>query len=404
MNFFKKRLYMDFASATPLHKEVARAMHRAEALYGNPSAPHEEGRRAKELLESARGTVARALSVRPETLTFTGSGTESNNLAVVGFIEALIARGASYHELHVITSAFEHPSVAGVLKALEKKGLMVTYVFPNEEGVVSPEKILKALRPETVLVSVVFVQSELGVIQPLTALSHELKKVQKKRELKNQHYVSECALPVLHTDASQGTLFLDVRPERLGADMVTYDAQKIQGPKGVGVLYKHSRVPLEAYVRGGSQERKLRAGTESVVGAVGTARAFALATKNRKERAEKVSRVRDYFIEYLMKEMPDVSVNGSRNHRVPNNVHVSVPDADGDYLAVLMDREGVAVSPRSACIASGSVSEAVLALGRGKAEALGTIRFTFSPSVTKGDARRAVKALRRSRRIATRTT
>lgn len=395
---------MDFASATPLHKQVARAMHRAETLYGNPSAPHEEGRRAKRLLEDARTTIAHALQVRPETLLFTGSGTESNNLAIEGFIEALVARGASYDELHVITSAFEHPSVIAPLKALEKKGLAVTYVAPNEEGIITPEKILEAVRPETVLVSIVFVQSELGVIQPLTALSHELQKIQKKYGQKNQHLVSECALPVLHTDASQGALFLDVRPERLGADLVTYDAQKIQGPKGVGLLYKHSRVPLEAHTRGGSQERKLRAGTESLVGVAGMARAFTVSVQERKARAEKVTAVRDYFIERLLKEMPDVVVNGSRKHRIPNNVHVSVPDVDGDYLAVLMDRGGVAVSPRSACIASGTVSEAVLALGKGKREALGTIRFTFAPSVTTADARRAIDALKWSRTISTRTT
>ena len=180
MIFFRKRLYMDFASATPLHKQVVRAMRRAEALYGNPSAPHEEGRRAKELLENARATIAHALLVRSETLIVTGSGTESNNLAITGFIEALVARGATYQELHVITSAFEHPSVTLPLKALEKKGLIVTYVVPDEEGIITPEKILEALRPETVLVSVVFVQSELGVIQPVTALSRELEKVQKE--------------------------------------------------------------------------------------------------------------------------------------------------------------------------------------------------------------------------------
>ncbi len=396
---------MDYASATPLDPAVVRAMTRALKVNGNPSAPHDEGRAARQLVDDARGRLGKTLSVRPETLYFTGSGTESNNLAIVGFVEALVAHlpaqagGATYSSLHLITSAFEHPSVLEPIEFLKSKGVMVSYIAPNKEGIVSVDDVLKEVRPETVLISLATVQSEIGQVQPLKDLSRALAKVRRRREQTSQHLTPECALPILHTDASQGSLFLDVRPERLGADLVTYDAQKVRGPKGVGLLYKHSSVPLAPVIRGGSQERKLRAGTENVVGIVGMARAFERAEEGRSQRVTKVEEVRDYFIELLKKEMPDVVINGGMKHRIANNIHVSVPGADGDYLAVLMDKEGVAVSPRSACIASGTHSTAVLALGASEDQALGTLRFTFAPDVTRADARRAVAALKRARTI-----
>ncbi len=390
---------MDYASSTPLTREVRRAMRRALSAYGNPSAPHEEGRRAKKLIEDARAAIARALTVRPETVYFTGSGTESNGMAIFGFIEALVERGATYSDLHIVVSEFEHPSVLEPIAYFIKKGVAVSYVRPTEDGIITPEAVHAEIKPETVFVSVVSVQSELGQIQPLKDISRIVEKIQGARTQKNQHRVPECPLPILHTDASQGLMYVDVSPERLGVDMASYDAQKIGGPKGVGVLYKHSRVPLVPLIRGGSQERKLRAGTENVVGIVGMAVAFVGAEQGRKERSARVSAVREYMRALLQKIVPDVEVNGGMKHRIANNLHVSVPASDGDYLAVLMDREGVSVSPRSACIASGTSSKAVSLLGKSEEAARGTLRFTFSPHVSKRDVRRAVRALARARRI-----
>lgn len=315
------------------------------------------------------------LGVKADELTFTASGTESNNLAV-GWVPS----GA-----HIITSAFEHPSIAEPIKALGKRGVAVSYVQPSAEGIITPEAVQKLLRPETALVSIVAVQSEIGTIQPLKEISRMLEKHNSRA--------------VLHTDSCQGPLWLDVSPHALGADVASYDAQKIMGPKGVGLLWRRSSVMLEPVVRGGGQERKLRPGTENTVGIAGMAAAFELAAKGRSQRARKVEEVRDYFVELLKKEIPRAEVNGSMKHRVANNVHISIPGADGDYLAVLLDTRGIAVSPRSACSADESLSEAVLALGKSDAHAHGTLRFTLGPSVTKSDARRAVHALKDALKI-----
>ena len=387
---------MDFAAATPIHPEVIRAMDRAFLAYGNPSGPHQEGREARALLEEARTKIARELGAKPERLTFTGSGTEGNNLAVAGVIEALIKKGAKPEELHVIASGIEHPSLGTPVAALKRWGVQVSFAEPNEEGMVTPEAVMKLVRKETVLVSIVAVQSEIGVIEPLKEISRALEEVREKREQSMQSLFPETAFPILHTDASQSPLFVDLSPERLGVDMATYDGQKIMGPKGVGVLYKHSSVPLEPLFRGGNQERGLRPGTENAAGAVGMAEAFVLAGKGRKERAARVQKVRDYFAELLQKEIPSVEINGSMKHRIANNINISVPGADGDYLAVLMDAKGVAVSPRFACLGSGGGSQTVAALGKGENTSKGTLRFSFEPTVTKRDVEYAVRVLKES--------
>lgn len=392
---FKKRLYMDFASSTPLHPKVARAMRRALRTYGNPSAPHEEGREAKRLLENARQRIAHTLSVKSESLIFTGSGTESNNLAIHGVVEALRERGALYADMHIITAMFEHPSVLEPIRALEKRGVAVTYLAPTPEGFITPSAVAEAIRPETVLVSVAAAQGELGVLQDIRGISRALDSFKKARAQKVEAFAPEAAFPILHTDASQ-SLFADFSPEKLQADMATYDAQKLMGPKGAGLLYKHSSVPLMSFMRGGSQERRARPGTENVLAAVGMAEAFEVAHEKRAGRAARVRAVRDYLAALLAKGIPQAHINGSMEARLPNNLNISIPGADGDYLAVLLDKDGIAVSPRSACIASGEASPAVAALGADESSARGTIRFSFGPSATKADARRAVQALKKA--------
>lgn len=374
-------------------------MVRGFTAYGNPSAPHKEAREARALLEGARERIARTLSVSPNELTITGSGTEGNNLAVFGIIEALLVRGARPEDMHVIASGFEHPSLGDPLAALTRRGISLSLVAPNEEGIITPEAVRALVRPETVLISIVAVQSEIGQIQPLKDIARMLEPIRAAREARVQELAPEAFFPLLHSDASQSPLFVDLSPERIGVDVATYDAQKIMGPKGVGVLFKKSWVPLAPLMKGGKQERGLRPGTENVAGALGMAKAFELAHKGREARIKKVAAVRDYFVELLAAELPQVQVNGGMKHRIANNVHVSVPGADGDYLAVLMDKRGVAVSPRSACIASGTPSQTIVALGK-KAQAMGTLRFSFPPWVTRAGARRAVAALKKAVAIA----
>jgi len=393
---FKKRLYMDFAAATPLRREVEREMLRGMKAYANPSAPHEEGRKARSLIDSARSRIARTLAVKPENLIFTAGATEANNLAVGGVIEALVRKGAKPEDLHIITSGFEHLSLEAPVAYWKEQGVAVSYVTPNEEGIITPASVEKLIRPETVLVSIVAVQSEIGQIQPLKEISRMLEIYRQKREQTAVAFAPETPFPLLHTDASQSLLFVDLSPERLGVDLATYGAQKIQGPKGVGVLFKHSAVTLEPLMRGGKQERGVRPGTENVSGIVGAAKAFELAAKTRKSRTKQVERVRDFMVKLLEKEIPRAEINGGFKHRIANNINISIPGADGDYLAVLMDTEGVAVSARSVCVANGEGSRTIESLGKGKEYALGSLRFSFAPWVTKEDARRAVNALKKS--------
>jgi cysteine desulfurase len=355
---------MDFSASTPLHPQVVRAMRKVEGAYGNPSAPHAEGRRSRDLVEGSRVRIARVLSVKPDELIFTASGTEANNIAI---------RGSN--ATHIVISAFEHPSVTNAATLFPH-----SLILPTSEGVITPESVQKLIRPETSLVSIVAVQGEIGTIQPLKEISRMLKATNPKI--------------ILHSDACQNFMFLDVAPHALGVDIASYDAQKLMGPKGVGLLWRKPRITLEPVVRGGGQERGVRPGTENTAGIVGMAEAFELAKEGRSQRARKVEEVRDYFVELLKKEVPQAEVNGGMKHRVANNVNISIHGADGDYLAVLMDLRGVAVSPRSACIASGTPSSAILALGKSDAAARGTLRFTFGPSVTKQDAARAIAALK----------
>jgi len=388
---------MDFAAATPIHPRILREMRRGFDAYGNPSAPHTEGQRAAVLLEKARLRIARALSAKPGNIIMTGSGTEANNLAIFGVMEALVARGAKPEDLHIITSIFEHSSLEGPVAYWARRGASISLAEPTEEGIITPEAVEKLIRPETALVSVVAVQSEIGQVQPVKEISRMLKRVREKRAQRVQTLVPETAFPILHSDASQSPLFADLSPERLGVDLATYDAQKVMGPKGVGALYKHSSVPLEPLMRGGTQERSLRAGTENVAGALGFALALELAAEGRDVRISHVKVVRDYLAERILKEIPHAVVNGGMKHRIANNLNISVPGADGDYLSVLMDAEGVAVSPRSACLAPGSSSQAVNALRREEpGGAYGTLRFSLAPDASKRDARQAVAALKRA--------
>lgn len=396
----KKRLYMDYASATPLHREVVRALQKALSVYGNPSSPHEEGRLAQSLLEDARIRIARILRVKPASLTFSGSGTESNNLAIRGVIGALLERGAKPETLHIITSAFEHPSILEPLKVLEARGVMVSYLAPTPEGLIEPEAVRRAVRSETVLVSIAAAQGEIGVIQNIRGIHQVLSAYKDARKQTAQHFFPEAAFPIFHSDASQ-SLFEDFSPEKLKVDMATYDAQKLMGPKGIGLLYKHSSVAIAPFLRGGSQERRLRPGTENVLGAVGMARAFEVSFKNRPKWQKRVRAVRNYFISLLETEVPHARLNGSVVSRLPNNINISIPNADGDYVSVLMDTEGIAVSPRSACIARGEASRAVSALGVDVSYVKGTVRFSFGPDVTRADARRAVAALKKAAALST---
>lgn len=394
---FGKRVYMDYASATPTLPSVARAMLAASLRFsGNPSAPHEEGRRSYGALMRAREGIARGLAAKADELVFTSGGTEANNLAIQGLAAGLKRRGIPYKRMHIVTTAIEHSSVLETCRLLRDKGVRVSYVPPDESGIVSAQAVGAALTPDTVLVTLAHVNSEIGVIQPVSDIGLLIREERTISPVFLKHF-PETRFPVFHVDAAQSPLYLDAGPHALHADMASYDAQKIMGPKGFGVLYRDFSTPLAPIFGGGSQERGVRPGTENVSAAVGAGVAFEYARAGRKERAEKISALRDELIRRVLAEAPNAILIGHPRRRIANNACFAIPGVDGDYLAVLMDQRGISVTPRSACIGTGgSRSEVVFALTKDESLARGTIRFSLGPSTTKEDVRRAVSALKDS--------
>lgn len=399
--FGKRRIYMDSASSTPIDPRVARAVARSLTEFqGNPSAPHEEGRTARTAVELARSAAASSLAVKPQELLFTSGGTESNNIALRGLAEALHERGAAYKDMHVITTAIEHSSVLKAVAALERDGVAVSYAMPGKDGIVPQEAIAELVRPETILVTVAHVNSEIGTIQPVRDIAAAARTAGRGGSVFSR-LSPETIFPVIHADAAQSPLYLDAGPHVLGADLVSYDAQKVGGPKGSGILYRDFSVPLAPLYGGGTQERGIRPGTENVSGIVGAALAFSLAKEGRAERAERVARVRDRLISLVKEAVPEARLTGHARKRIANNAHFVIPGVSGDYLAVLMDKEDIAVSPRSACIGSAETSShVVLAVTGSDADASATIRFSLSPDTTLRDCARAAAALKRAVPIA----
>lgn len=391
-----KRAYLDYASATPMTRAARTAFVTALSLFGNPSAVHREALRAKEALTQARVDIARSLSVKPDEIVFTSGGTESNNLAIMGVVRALRARGVSYRAMHCITSSIEHASTLAAFAMLETDGVEVSYVQPESDGIVRPTAVLEAIRPETVLISLAHVNSEMGTVQPLSELGSDIRTLRRTFESSHHEAAPGAPFPILHADAAQSPLYLDPGPHVLRADLVSYDAQKVGGPKGVGVLFRDYAVPLAAIVGGGTQERSVRPGTENVPGAVSAAAAFTEAGKNRKRLTEKVAALQSYFLERITHEIPTMSLVGSKKRRIANNLFFVVPGIDGDYLAVLMDKEGVSVSPRSACVGSGGGESHVIRAVLPNAHlASSSIRFTLGPQTKKADLDLALKALKK---------
>jgi cysteine desulfurase len=370
--FRKKRTYLDWAAGTPLAHSAFSAMKPwLQKHYGNPSAIHDEGVLARQAVEKARTSVARVLGVRPVEVFFTGSGTEANNLAINGLIEHLINTDQPLHEIEVITTAIEHPSVSKVLQYLQRQGLVVHYAPLDEHGLIDTQAFSRLLNERTRLVTVAHVNSEIGVIQPIKKLTRTV------RQFNREH---ASAIKV-HIDSAQAPLWLSCDVHQLGVDIMTLDAGKFCGPKGVGVLIKLSGTTVFNQLHGGGQEAGLRAGTENVAGIVGTAVALEEAQGNWQGRQEHTTLVRDNTLTQIQKRLPTALVNGPLGEcRVANNINLSLPGIDTEYLAIWLNQKGFAVSTKSACSgAGGGESRVVKEIYHDKARASSTIRLTLGP-------------------------
>lgn len=383
-----RRVYLDYAAATPLSAGAFTAMKPfLEGNYGNPSAIHAEGVIARQAVEAARASVALTVQARPEYVTFTGGGTEGNNLSIFGIIEAAKRTGRSYSDIEVVTTQIEHPSIDVAMKRLQALGVSIKYAAVDETGKVLLDQLKTQLTEKTLLVSVAYANSEIGTIQPLHAIKKALTVVEKKYDTQI----------FLHIDAAQAPLWTSCLFATVGADLLVLDFAKCNGPKGTGAIIRSRRAELSATVYGGGQENGLRPGTENVPGIVGAASAFAEAQSEWKIRAEKVSRIRDAGIELLLNALPGLVLNGAYGEeRLANNINVSIPGLDTEFAAVVLDSEGFAVSTKSACAGTGGGESVVVKeISHDRARALSTLRFSLAPDTTKADLQQLTNSLTR---------
>ena len=382
-----RRIYLDYAAATPLDSRVSKAMEPYwQKDFGNPGALHREGVRARDAVLEARKSIARILHAKTAEIIFTGSGTEANNLAIFGIIAAREREGILLSNLHAITTTIEHESVLECFRELARRGMPVSYVIPDAHGVVSVEKIVKEITPATVLISVGYVNSEIGTIQPIRSLAKKLS------ELRQIHG----SRPYVHTDASQAATLLNCAVDRLEVDLLTLDAQKMYGPKGIGALYIREGAILAPHIFGGGQERGIRSGTENVPLIVGFAKAYTLAVDMREREYVRLEKLQSLFRRLLKEGVPEVVQNGDEKEHLPSIVNVSLPGRDSEMLSLQLDAAGIAVTTKSACTeGSQKASPVVLALSGDRARAESSLRFSFGRGTTVGEIKKAVEVLAR---------
>ena len=368
-------LYLDHAAATPTDRRVAKAMQPfLGKIYGNPSGLHRLSLQAARAISQARQAVANFLTCRPEEVIFTSGGTESDNLAILG-----LAR--KYKRGHIIVSKIEHPAVLNACRHLEEEGFKVTYLSPSRAGLISAEAVRGALRPDTVLVTIMMANNEIGTIQPIAEIGQIIAKFRRKT-----HRVT----PLFHTDACQAAGYLSLEVKRLGVDLLTFSGAKIYAPKGIGVLYRKAGVELEPLVFGGGQENGLRSGTENVAGIVGVGAAVQYISRR---EGEKESKLRDLLIEKLLR-LPGCRLNGDPHKRLPNNVNVTIAGIEGESAVLYLDRLGVACSTGSACSSKSLEPSHVLeAIGVDKDVAHCSLRLTLGRTISRADILRAAAAV-----------
>ena len=372
----KKLIYLDNAATTKTAPEVVEAMlPYFSELYGNPSSIYSLAGESKKAVDHAREIIAGALGAQPEEIYFTAGGTESDNWALKAAAEFYKKKGN-----HIITTKIEHHAILHTCQWLEKQGFEVTYLNVDENGVVKLEELKKAIRPTTILISVMYANNEIGTIQPIKEIG----------EIAREHGI------LFHTDAVQAFGQLPIQVDDCHIDMLSASGHKLNGPKGIGFLYIRKGVKIRSFIHGGAQERKRRAGTENVPGIVGLGKAVERAVSTRKERADKEKELRDYLIGRVLKEIPYTRLNGHRTMRLPNNANFSFQFIEGESLLIMLDMEGICGSSGSACT-SGSLdpSHVLLAIGLPQEIAHASLRLTLSEETTKEELDFVVESLKK---------
>lgn len=359
----EKVLYLDNAATTAVSPEVVEAMlPYFTEFYGNPSSIYGFAARSKKAVDDAREIIAASIGVRSEEIYFTAGGSESDNWALIAMAQAYRDKGK-----HIITSKIEHHAILHTCKYLEKNGFDVTYLDVDENGFVNPKDVEEAIRPDTILISIMYANNEIGTIEPIGEIG----------KIARAHGV------YFHTDAVQAYGHVPINAEDKNIDMLSASGHKLNGPKGIGFLYIRKGIKMGSLIHGGAQERNRRAGTHNVPGIVGMGVAAKLAMEHMKERMEQQIKVRDYFIEKVQKEISYVKINGDLKKRLPNNINICFRFIEGESMLIMLDMKGICASSGSACT-SGSLdpSHVLLAIGLPHEIAHGSLRLTISENTT----------------------
>ena len=359
----KKMIYLDNAATTPTAPEVIEAMLPFyERRYGNPSALYDLGQKSHDAIEESRQIIAQIIGAQPEEIYFTAGGSESDNWALKCTAESMVMRGR-----HIITTKIEHHAILRTCEYLEQNGYEITYLPVADKGTVSLEQVRRAIRPDTILISVMMANNEIGTIEPIAGIGM----------LARRYGIC------FHTDAVQAYGHIPIDVNRMNIDMMSASAHKFNGPKGTGFLYVRKKKRIPPFIHGGGQESGVRAGTENVPGIVGMGKAAAMAMESLKERMEIETRMRDYLIYSVLKQVPKVRLNGEWNNRLPNNVDFCFDELEGGNLLVMLDMDGICASAGSAC-SSGEhePSHVLTAIGVPPEIARGALRLTLNEKIT----------------------
>ena len=370
-----KRIYLDHAATTPLSRTVLDAM--APFLsdgWGNASSVYAEGRSARKAIENARRQAAAAIGAEPREIIFTSGGSESDNQAVTGTAFALKDKGK-----HIITTAIEHPAVLNTCRWLEKQGFSVTYIMPDRDGKVSPRSVSEAIREDTILISVMTANNEIGTIEPIPEIGR----------IAREHGI------VFHTDAVQAVGAVPVDAGVMNADLISLSAHKFGGPKGVGALYVRRGTRIDPLIHGGEQERGLRAGTENTAAIVGLGAAIGEAAASLHENAERNRKLRDRLTEGILSSVPDAYLNGPETDRLPNNCSIHFDRIEGEALLLRLDLAGIAASSGSACTSGTQETSHVLkAIGLTETQAKGSLRMTVGQENTEEEIDETIRTVK----------
>ena len=373
-----KHIYLDYAAATPLDKNVFAKMEPYFATqFFNPSATYLRARAIAKDVQEARERVAQSLGVRPVELIFTAGGSEANNLAIHGVMRKFPGK-------HIVVGSTEHASIIEPAKDYK-----YTLAPVHTDGRIDLDELQKVITDDTVLVSIMVANNEIGTITPIRKVADLIKTIKDARAKAGN------SLPLyLHTDACQAVLYLDVHPARLGVDLMTFNGGKIYGPKQSGILYVKTGIELHPLIQGGGQERNLRSGTENVPNVVGFSHAFDIAVRKHESNHKKLSQLQEEFIQLMSEKIPSAKLNGSQKYRLPNNIHITIPGIDNERVMMELDERGIECAVGSACSASNDEPSHVLkAIGLSDQDAQSSLRFTMGLETTRTDIATTVDAL-----------